>query len=402
MLTRELAIAEYDFPRGRVLPDRLTRGEHAHYLDYAARMLDVYQDGVGRTRRELHRSIRSVFAPETDCPVRRIDAFCKLLDDASEFSRDPRGRATALRQEVFQLAAQQHPLVHKADRLFENEEQQVKAAIAQTLGRPWHEIDADLFADVMELHRLEQFTGFPDPTALLARYNVAQAQAALFDAVSLTVWAQEDFKTILRHAKLARLMHTIEGQGPEQYRLTFDGPASVLRQTRRYGAAFARFIPALLSCRNWRMQATLKPPRAKRTLKLELSHADGLTTHVAPPTDFDSDVERAFARKWGDEPREGWKLIREGEILQRGQKVFLPDFVFRHEDGRSAMMEIVGFWTPEYLSAKCETLKLFRSEQILLAVARSAVEQLPEITRDAIVYKSALKIKDVLARLKAE
>jgi len=29
--------------------------------------------------------------------------------------------------------------------------------------------------------------------------------------------------------------------------------------------------------------------------------------------------------------------------------VFVPDFTFRHEDGTQACLEIVGFWTPEYL-----------------------------------------------------
>ena len=49
MLTRELAIAEYD--RGRILPDRLTRRTHRPYIDYADRMLAAYRDGLGRTRR---------------------------------------------------------------------------------------------------------------------------------------------------------------------------------------------------------------------------------------------------------------------------------------------------------------------------------------------------------------
>jgi hypothetical protein len=70
MLTKELAIAEYDFHRGRILPDRLTRQSHGQYVDYAKRMLQVYRGGVGRTRRELHRAVYEVFADEEDCPAR--------------------------------------------------------------------------------------------------------------------------------------------------------------------------------------------------------------------------------------------------------------------------------------------------------------------------------------------
>ena len=83
MLTREHAIAEYDFARGRLVPDRLTRRKHEHYQTYARRMLKVYETGIGETRRDLHRSVQGIFAHEEDCPTRRIDAFCKLLDDAS-------------------------------------------------------------------------------------------------------------------------------------------------------------------------------------------------------------------------------------------------------------------------------------------------------------------------------
>jgi len=397
MLTREHAIAAYD--AGRVLPDRLTRQAHRQYVGYAERMLEVYRRGVGRTRRELHRAVWDILAEEEDCPVRRVEAFCKLLDDVSEFEEDRRGRAAALRREVFHLAAPRHPLVRKADRLFESEEAQVKAQIAARLGRPWEDIDAELFADVIEFHRLKAFSGYPDGPALLARYNVAQVQAALFDAVSMTVWASDDFKTILRYAKLARLMHAIERRAPGQYVFRFDGPASVLHQTRRYGAQMARFLPALIACRGWRMHAVVRTPRRGWTVGLDLSAKDGLRSHLPAPDEFDSAVEESFAAKWGPEKRDGWTLAREGEILHQGQKVFVPDFVFRHDDGRSVLMEIVGFWTPEYLQAKAETLRTFRDRAILLAVGSEADQALPDLPAQTIVYKSALKIGDVLERL---
>ena len=56
-----------------------------------------------------------------------------------------------------------------------------------------------------------------------------------------------------------------------------------------------------------------------------------------------------MADKFGP-TRDGWQLIREGEILHEGQKTFVPDFTFRHEDGTQVFLEIVGFWTPEYLA----------------------------------------------------
>jgi len=399
MLTREHAIAAYE--AGRILPDRLLRNTHRAYLDYAERMLAVYRQGIGRTRRELHRAVQAVFAEADDCPTRRIEAFCKLLDERAAYQQDRRHRAAALRCEVFRLAAPLHPLVRKADRLFEHEEARAKAEIAARLGRTWQSIEEELFADVIEFHRLLKFEGYEDGTALLARYNVAQVQAALYNAVSMTVWASEDFKTILRYAKLARLMHTIVRSGAGRYCFQFDGPASVLRQTRRYGVGMARFLPALIACRGWRMHAVVRTRRRGWNVSLDLSSADGLTSHLPPPAEFDSSVEEAFAAKWGSEKREGWSLVREGEILQHKQRVFVPDFVFRH-DGRTVLMEIVGFWTPEYLQAKLETLQAFQDHRILLAVARPAAQDaaLSALPGEVIPYKTALRLDEVLERLR--
>jgi predicted nuclease of restriction endonuclease-like RecB superfamily len=399
MLTREHAIADVDFQRGRLLPDRLTRRRHGQYADHAARMLAVYRGGVGQMRRELHRRVAAVLAEEADCPARRVEAFCKLLDDVATYDTDRRGRAATLRRQVFHQAAAMHPLLTKAERLFEHEEATVKAQIAAELGRPWSEIEAELFADVIECQRMTAFAGYDDAQALLSRYNVAQVQAALFDATSMTVWSSQDFKLILRYARLAGLMHVITRQGDGAYCFRFDGPASALRQTRRYGVAMARFLPSLLACRGWRMHAALHTRRGWN-LSLDLSSEDGLRGRLPAPGEFDSRVEESFHQRWGDEPREGWTLIREGEVLHRDQKVFVPDFVLRHADGRQALLEIVGYWTPEYLKAKIETLRAFHEQRILLAVGPALAGSLTAPADLVVHYKTRLKIDDVLARLR--
>lgn len=397
MLTREYAIAVYK--DGKVFPDRLTRRAHGHYAAYAEGMLAIYRAGRGKTRRELHRAVQSLLEKEPGCPSRRIEAFCKLLDDASVYDQDTRGKAAALRRKVFHLAAPHHPLVRVADRLFDSEEARVKEAIARALGRGWESIEEDLFADVPDFHRLVEFKGYTDGPAFLSRYNVAQVQAALFRATAMTVWADADFKTILRQAKLAKLMHTIHRTGPGRYEIRLDGPASVLHETRRYGAAMAVFLPSLLACSGWRMRALIVPPWAGVPFRLDLSPADGLRGHVQPPETFDSSVEESFARKWGDEPREGWRLFREGVILHRGQHVFVPDFAFRHEDGREVLLEVIGFWTPEYLAAKRRTLRLFAAHPILLAVQKSLVHKLPALPPGTISYGTGLKVQHVLGAL---
>jgi predicted nuclease of restriction endonuclease-like RecB superfamily len=395
MLTSEHAIVEYE--SGRAVPDRLVTGKHRHYPQYAQRMLEIYRNGIGRQRRELHRQVEAVFAEEPDCPIRRIQAFCKLLDDKSVYQTDSRGQAAQLRLKVFSLAAKLHPLVTAPDRLFEHAEAETKAKIAAQLGMPWPEIEAGLYADVMAFQRMESFEGYPDGPSLLSRYNVAQLQACLYRAESITVEATADFKTILRYAKLARLLHEIRPLGPSRYRITFSGPASILRETRSYGVNFARFLPALLACKGWRMSAIIQTPW-KTKARLELSDRDGFKSHLPSAEEFDSTVEEAFAAKFGPE-RDGWRLIREGEVLHQGQSAFVPDFVFRHQDGTQVLMEIVGFWTPEYLASKRQTLRHFRERRILIALPERSVREDAAVGDNVILYKTALKLQPVLEAL---
>ena len=318
----------------------------------------------------------------------------------AQYQTDRRGRAAALRLKVFTLAGPMHPLVEVRDRLFEHAEAEAKQSIARQLGRSsWAQVEPELFADVFECNRLVQFTGYASPEALLSRYNVAQAQAALFRATRLRIEARVDFQRIVTHAKLARLLHDIRPGPGAGYTIILDGPASVLRETRRYGADMAKFLPALLSCRDWRLQAEVRLRSYGPVLRLELSSESGLKGQMPPPPEFDSSVEAAFARKWGTEARNGWSLRRAGRILQRGQTVFVPDFVLNHADGREILLEIVGFWTPEYLRAKIQKLKLFEGQSILLAVAERVASKWKDRPAGLILYKTALKLNDVLEAL---
>ena len=79
--------------------------------------------------------------------------------------------------------------------------------------------------------------------------------------------------------------------------------------------------------------------------------------------------ERTFAERFV-EIDSGWQIEREVAILNLKDTVFIPDFAFRHADGRTALLEIVGFWRPEYLRRKI--MKLKRSGRTDMIVAVSA------------------------------
>lgn len=401
MLSREQTIVEYDFQRRRIIPDRLTRQAHAPYIDHARRMIDLYQQGAGEARRDLHRQVERVLAEQPDCPSRRIAAFCKLLDSESRYGQGGVD-AARLRRTVFRAAAKLHPLQSAPNGLFGTAREEACASIANELGRPWEEIEQELFADVIDYHRLESYHGPTEPEDLLARYNVAQTQATLYDAIDLTVWTESDLQRILRAAKLSGLMHHIVRQQDGVYCFRFNGPASIVRETRRYGVAMAKFLPVLIACHSWKLLASIQPKQSRHSLHLALDCTDGLRSHLQADDLFDSEIERKLAEKWGPLPRTGWRLSRDERILHEGQTVYTPDFLLQHvEDSRlEIFVEILGFWTTEYLREKLKRLSQFNSHLQVLLLPESRKEDLPSAelhpNMRLLTYKTAIRVDSLI------
>lgn len=361
MIRGEHSIVEYDFRRLMVVPDRLRRAADADYVSAAKQMLIIYRAGVGDKRQVLHSRVESCLSQIGGCPPRRIAAFCKLLDDRSQYESQ-RKQAADLRRRVFDLAAGRHPIVETREGIFEFELHQVRSEIAAAIGQPWPEIEANLFSDVLELQRLESFDADLTPEQLLSLYNLAQTQAALYRAIRVRIDAMDDFKTILKHAKLAGLMHRVDVisvAGRSGYRFVLDGAQANLRETTRYGVRFAALVPKLLACRDWQMTAQLLGPRRQK-FRMTLSHADGLRSVLQPPDDFDSGLEAEVDAAWQKDPVDGWEWQRESQLLVQGQTVMTPDFTLQHRQRDILVhVEVVGFWTPEYLQEKCQRLQQF-------------------------------------------
>jgi predicted nuclease of restriction endonuclease-like RecB superfamily len=364
MIRSEHSIVEYDFQRLIVVADRLHRSADADHVPAAKRMLRIYRDGIGDRREELHGRVEACLGQLAACPPRRIAAFCKLLDDQSQYE-SKRRHAADLRRRVFELAADRHPIVETREGIFDHELHQTQREIAQTIGRSWPEIEASLFSDVLELQRLESFDCDLEPEQLLSLYNLAQTQAALYRATRVRIDATHDFKTIIRHAKLAGLMHRVEllsTDGRQGYRFILDGPQANLRETSRYGIRFASLIPKLLTCQGWQMTAEILGPRRQR-FRMNLSDQDGLRSVLKTSGEYDSGLESEVDAAWQKDPVGEWEFRRESQLLVQGQTVMTPDFTLHHRP-RDIMVyiEAVGFWTPQYLEEKCRRLQQFAVE----------------------------------------
>ncbi|MEO1617227.1 MAG: DUF790 family protein [Planctomycetota bacterium] len=407
MLRSEHLIASYDFENRRVYPDRLRRGTDACWLMAAEEIIRVYRQGIGECRQVLHRQVAEQLEELPGCVPRRVTAFCKLLDDASAY-RKAAGDAASLRKRVFESAAEMHPIVEMKEGIFEHSIDQARATICHQLGLDWEAIADGMFADVIELQRLREFDEKLQAGQLLSRYNVAQTQALLYKATAVRLDFSPRAPFIVRRAKLAGLMHRIERfekpDGPS-YTMILDGPGSVLRDTSRYGIRFAQLIPSLLCCEGWRLRAKLRSPSRhdERPFRFQLSPADGLRGEQNEPDEFDSELERAIERRWRDAPEPGWSLHRDREFLTLGQQVYTPDFVLQeHKTRRRIFIEVLGFWTPEYLRDKHERLRKFSAATpgtgwlLMMDKKPTAVKQqlLDDLSLPVIVLKKSVQPKD--------
>jgi len=82
-----------------------------------------------------------------------------------------------------------------------------------------------------------------------------------------------------------------------------------------------------------------------------------------------------------------------------GAEVMIPDFAIEHPDGRRAILEIVGFWTPEYLDAKLEKIRKVEADNFVLAVSEQldcASEEFGSAADRVLWFKTGIHVYDVV------
>jgi hypothetical protein len=67
----------------------------------------------------------------------------------------------------------------------------------------------------------------------------------------------------------------------------------------------------------------------------------------------DSHLEERFAREFRRVAPD-WDIVREPEPIPAGETLIFPDFALHHrsDPGQRWLLEIVGFWTPDYVARK--------------------------------------------------
>jgi len=386
MLTRAQRVYHWDRPTNSICSDRL----EADALPALQRAIDIYGAKTGERRGRVRDAARGALAglrPD------RVEALIKLLDDVASYDWPRAGDQGARRLKVFAAAAPQHPLLDPDAGL---------ALLRGVLGRGDERDDtvAVLYADYPEFHRLASFPAGYSAGTLAEDYDLAQAQALLYDATRVEVLAGTDFKHIVRYAHLSRLLYRIERLAGGHYRFVFDGPNSVLRRTHAYGVDFAKFLAALVQAKDWRMRAEIVLRKGWRPVSFTVDGSDGYASSVPAPRLFDSSIEAAMAKKFGHR-RGGWRLRREAAVLDIGASVVVPDFVFSHDDGTEVALEIVGYWTPEYIAAKLAKLGRVKGVHLIVAIRPSWALKAAALGHQVLVYKTGILLRDLMPRLEA-
>jgi predicted nuclease of restriction endonuclease-like RecB superfamily len=390
MLPSELL---FSYQRGAQVYPRFLRREQ--YV-WAEQVLSLIREHQHRTRGELQAALRAL---EGDSPDYRIvRGFAHLALNAAEFTlATGELEPETLRREVFALAAERGGYS-------ETQAREVLEAVA-----PRYRLDAEtlreaLYADLPENHLL---TALPDFTAdkLVDRYNLAQAQGLLYSALYLRLTAHRnvpgEYRRLFRHLKFHGLMYAVEGHLDEGYQIYVDGPASLFKQTRKYGLQMAMFLPALLRISRWNLEAVLR--RDDREMSYRLDSQSPLKPLDAAPPAYDSLLEESFARRW-DKLDTPWVLEREVEIVDLRGTVFVPDFALRHPDGRIAHVEIMGFWHPDYLRRKLDKLRRAAMPDLIVAVSERlnvGADDFRDIPGPVVFFKGKLEPRQVLAVLES-
>ncbi|AVH69188.1 DUF790 family protein [Nostoc sp. 'Lobaria pulmonaria (5183) cyanobiont'] len=386
-----------------IIPKRLKIDQKTSEL--AIELINYFQSAVGKTQGVLERQLTDFEGDSTDYRLKRGLAYI-LKSSFCTFEVISPLEPQMLRERVFSLAAKsvssrestQVTLGKVADELTQELEREVLL----------EQVRNGLYADLSENKILTVFDA-PIAPDLLNRYNLSQVQGVFYKASQLVLNAHRnvpgEYKLLFRYLKLFQLMAYIEGDADHGFTITIDGPTSLFNPSTRYGLAIAKLIPALLHVTKWSLSSILQTRDAYtntwKTGRFTLNSECGLVSHYPPGKPYDSMLEASFADKW-DALKSGWALEREVDLIPIPGSVMIPDFRLVHPDGRTFLLEIVGYWRPEYLQKKFSQVRRAGRDDLILAISErlnleKAGVKLNDVPAKIVWFKDKLLPKTVLA-----
>ncbi len=390
----------------RTLVPRWLGPEHDRGI---AAILGTYREHEGRARRELDAALArpASVGPATsrlpDGALAPAEATAPTLDTRKaalvRASLDRHLRATveavvsprSLREALFvERAASADP------------RSEVLGRVLDRLGVDREQLDAALFAD-LPAERLVSFDGEPPSVSeLRADANRLLVEQLFSRSREIRLRLRGGARAVVRTAQLRGLLTVAERRGDEVV-VRISGPFALFRHTRLYASATRSLVPVLARA-HFEAHVLVPGPASEWTFRLS-SDDPFVGAFAGSEPSFDSKLEAAFAARF---PRLApqWELVREPEPvpLASGRMIF-PDFLVidRRDPTRRVWLEIVGYWTPEYLRGKLAALDEAKLERLIVCVSDRLAAADADIPADARVvrFKGRLDPRVVLAHLEA-
>lgn len=316
-------------------------------------LLDAYERFVGQRRRDLDEHLQAPLSVPS--PPRHLRRARHVLDRLWDTETLPGVRPRALREAVFCEAASGSP------------RDAILRRVARRMSVGPADVERRLFADLPAQRRLG-----PRPVGLHARelalrVNLATAQSVLRRARRVRLEVEGHARVLVSQARWGGLMCVARpGASAPQLTLEISGPMALFRRARVYGRALAGLVPQLMWCDRFHLRADCDVEGALRSFVLQTGDP---IFPAAEPNRFDSRLERRFHEDFCRATPD-WDLIREPEPLPVDDRLIFPDFALQHRRHRWRrwLLEIVGFWTPDYLRHKLDRLRRAGRRDLILCV----------------------------------
>ena len=368
MLTGNLVLARVT--KNRVVPRYLDPSSN-DWLEVAEGLLLVFREGVGMTRGEIESEIDELVGEGLASLTHR--GLAKVLEDRAEFEVVADVPPETLREKVFSAAAAERLKlkVEGPRAVFRRDE--ILAAVAAEFGIEPGQVAASLFADLKDENRMIKFEDI-DGRKLLERYNVALAQAVLLKSVLVRAEVRGEkparYRQLFRWLKFHRLLHRVEGSMAAGYSIQIDGPLSLFSATNRYGLQMALFLPALLLCDDFRLDAELRWGKKQQPMTFHLESSDGLVSHYRDSGTFVPAELPAFLERFR-QVAPSWEVSEATELVELGKEgVWVPDYRFVHKKtGVDVLVEVLGFWKRSSLDRLLRLLPKHAPDRFVLAIS---------------------------------
>ena len=368
-------------------------------------ILILFQQHIGHTLYEWETALETYEGIRTDYVV--VRGLAKVVTGEATFTpRETPVPPPQLRECLFR----QGPSFSESHLFQTKTRQEIMLEVAHQFGTTIDSLEETLYADRPANYILQATGEQWTPNELIERYNLELARGVLYWASQITIDAASSYKDLWKYIKYFKLMFWAEPKTEGGYRITLDGPISpFVSSTMRYGRQMAVFLPALLLCEQWQLHATVHPPQTRLPLTYRLDYTSALRSHFKRSGAFDSRLEADFAQEFEQKigsKRGHWQLKRESEILLLGDTVMIPDFTFvdDQDDSRNIILELVGFWHPDYFRRKVEKVRKANCSHLLLLVYQGlnvTEESFRDAASEVIFFQHKPVVKDVIATVDA-